>query len=292
MATWPDPATVLVTGATGLLGSALLPLLAARGHRVVGHGRRAGAAHRADLCDAPAVAAMVAEYHPDCIVNLAALTDVDACERAPHQAYLHNVLSVENLAAAIAGSACHLVQISTDQLYDGPGPHAERDITVCNTYAFSKRAAELAAARVGATVLRTNFFGRSQCAGRSSFSDWLVQGLRSGAGLNVFEDVQFSPLSIDTLCDMIERVLRQRPQGVFNLGARGGMSKADFAFALGDALGLSTAHLRRTDSGALATYRPKDMCMDSSHFEHTMGLQLPGLADEILSLRSAYRETA
>jgi hypothetical protein len=30
--------------------------------------------------------------------------------------------------------------------------------------------------------------------------------------------------------------------------------------------------------------------MDSSLFEHTMGLQLPALIDEIHSLRSDYRE--
>jgi len=152
-------------------------------------------------------------------------------------------------------------------------------------------AAEIAAGAVPSTVLRTNFFGRSRCAGRASFSDWLAGALRAHSPITVFDDVLFSPLSINTLCDMIARVLERRPQGVFNLGSRAGMSKADFAFALAQALQLPAGAMARGQSGAsLRAYRPKDMRMDSSLFEQTMGLQLPALIDEIQSLRSDYRE--
>jgi dTDP-4-dehydrorhamnose reductase len=147
-------AQVLVIGATGLLGSTLAPMLVECGHGVVTHGLSGASQEKADLCDFAKASALVARVRPDCIVNLAALTNVDQCEREPHKAYMLNVTSVIHVARAIREQAphCHLVQISTDQVYDGTGPHAEADVTVTNTYAFSKIAAELAAASVSSTV--------------------------------------------------------------------------------------------------------------------------------------------
>jgi dTDP-4-dehydrorhamnose reductase len=288
-------AHVLVIGATGLLGSTLAPALVASGHSVVSHGFSGTAPEKADLCDFVQTSALVARVKPDCIINLAALTNVDLCEREPHKAFLLNVTTVTHLVRAIRDQAphCHLVQISTDQVYDGNGPHAEANVTIANTYAFSKIAAELAAASVPSTILRTTFFGRSRCNGRMSFSDWIVQSLRKGAPLNVFDDILFSPLDIKTLASMIELLVNRRPVGLFNLGAREGMSKAAFAFALADVIGLPTKHMTRTvstTSEALDAYRPKDMRMDSSLFERTMGLQLPTLIDQIYRLRSDYLE--
>jgi dTDP-4-dehydrorhamnose reductase len=288
-------AHVLVIGATGLLGSTLAPALAANGHSVVTHGFSGAAQEQVDLRDIAQAGALVARVKPDCIINLAALTNVDLCEREPHKAYLLNVATVVNVSRAIREQAphCHLVQISTDQVYDGNGPHLEPNVTVTNTYAFSKIAAEVAAASVTSTILRTSFFGRSRCVSRTSFSDWIVQALRKDAPLNVFDDILFSPLDIKTLVSMIDRVVCMRPVGLFNLGAREGMSKAAFAFALADVMALPTNHITRTVSTASPTldaYRPKDMRMDCSLFERTMGLQLPTLIDQIHLLRSDYLE--
>jgi dTDP-4-dehydrorhamnose reductase len=139
-------------------------------------------------------------------------------------------------------------------------------------------------------VLRTNFFGKSQRPGRTSFTDWLATALRRQDPLTVFDDVLFSPLSLDRLCDLIMLAAERRVAGVFNLGSREGMSKADFAFVFADALGLSTASVRRGRStdAALAARRPTDMRMDCSRFERTFGLTLPSLRDELLSIMPAY----
>jgi dTDP-4-dehydrorhamnose reductase len=293
--------TALVTGATGLLGCSLVPALRAAGWQVVTHGHSSAAPVqadvradlRADLRDSQATQALVQRVQPALLVNLAALTNVDTCETDPHAAYLLNVRVVENLAAA-CGSA-HLLHISTDQLYDGTGPHAEDDVRVTNTYAFSKRASELAAAAAAqATVLRTNFFGRSALPGRHSFSDWLFNALSQGQAIQVFDDVCFSPLAMDTLSSLIVRVAEQRPLGVFNAGTRGGMSKADFAFAFAAAAGLPTASMRRADSSAvnLKAYRPKDMRMDSSRIEQALAMNLPELASEIQRTGASYRAPA
>lgn len=247
---------------------------------------------RADLTDTEQGRAVLDEVSPEIIVNLAALTDVDECERDPQRAYLTNVRIVENLANWIRkhGSCSHLVQISTDQVYDGIGSHKEEEITLTNYYGFSKYASELAAAAVPSTILRTNFFGPSQCPGRASLSDWLVRSLSGGESITVFDDVCFSPLSLQKLVEQLELVIGNPQLGVFNLGSRDGMSKADFAFTLAAVLDLPTETMRRGSSsnGKLTAYRPKDMRMDSSSYEGAFGIQLPSLREEIHSMRAGY----
>lgn len=283
---------VLITGARGLLGSELVPLLRVRGHEVVGHARDSGADVHADLSDAPQCAAMLEQVAPHTIVNLVALTDVDACERDPQRTYLSNVRSVENLADCMRRGErrCHLVHVSTDQVYDGAGPHQEANVTLRNYYAFSKYAGELAALSAQSTVLRTNFFGPSRIARRRSFSDWLIGALSSGQAINVFEDVLFSPLSLSRVAVEIDRVIAHALPGVFNLGSREGMSKADFAFALAEELGLPVTAMRRAgvESARPGVRRPHDMRMDCRRYEAAFGVELPTLRQEIQSMRGCH----
>jgi dTDP-4-dehydrorhamnose reductase len=282
---------VLVTGSTGLLGSTLGPALESHGCIVIRHGRDQGDL-RGDLTDECVAAEIVAQAKADCTINLAALTDVDQCERHPQAAYLQNTRVVENLVAAMRRlrNPCHLVQISTDQLYDGPGPHREEDIAITNYYGFSKYAGELAAMNFPSTILRTNFFGHSHCAGRKSFSDWIVGALERQEAVRVFEDVWFNPLSITRLAQFVCLALDRRICGVFNLGSKEGMTKADFCFALARLLGLSTASMQRASrsTAGLRAYRPTDMRMDCGRFEGAFGVELPTFAQEIESMKGDY----
>lgn len=281
-----------MTGARGLLGISLGPYMRAKGYLLSCHPQEGSSEVRVDFSQPDQARSVLDDAKPDVIINLAALTNVDECERRPQLAYLSNVRTVENLARWIRshGDRCHLVQISTDQVYDGTGPHKEADIVLSNYYGFSKYAGELAASLVPSTILRTNFFGPSQIAGRASLSDWLLQSLRHREPITVFDDVCFSPLSIQRLVSLIDRVVDRRLQGVFNLGSRQGMSKADFAFALADTMDLPTDAVTRGPSTQvpLKAYRPKDMRMDSSRFEDAFGIQLPTLQEELNSMKAAY----
>lgn len=288
---------VLILGSSGLFGSTLAPLLGLRGHEVKTHSRGDGAQYQADLNDPNDANELLGKIEPEVVVNLVGLTDVDRCEAQPNQAYLANVRTVENIADWIKQekTPCHLVHISTDHVYDGASPHSEEYVTLTNYYAFSKYAGELAAARVPSTILRTNFFGRSHCTKRVSLTDWLLRSLSNNDSIQVVDDVLFSPLSMATLSEMIELIIRKKPVGVFNLGSHEGMSKADFAFSFAEELDLSTCSMTRTSNDqvtSLKTYRPKDMRMDCSKFENTLGVRLPLLRDEIKRGAKEYDDVA
>lgn len=283
---------IAVLGSTGLLGSSLVPYLKLREHDVIGVARSGACDVRLDLTDEPLVKARLDCIKPEAIVNLSGLTNVDECERSPQLAYLVNVKIVENVVRWIQkkGNTCHLVQISTDQVYDGRGPHKENDINLSNYYAYSKYIAEFVATSVPSTVLRTNFFGLSKCNTRQSLSDWLVQALKRIDPITVFDDVFFSPLSMNRLVHLIENIVIAEKSGIFNLGSKCGMSKAEFAFALAEVLNLPTDFMSIGNSsiGKLFAYRPKDMTMDISHFEDVFNVQLPTLTSEINSMKAEY----
>lgn len=286
---------LLILGSSGLLGSTLAPFLASRGHDVRTHSFGVGTPYQADLCSPKSATELLERVEPEIIVNLVGLTDVDRCEIQPDHAYQTNVHTVENISGWIKrkSPSCHLIHVSTDQVYDGRSPHVEEYVTLTNYYAFSKYAGELAAANIPSTILRTNFFGRSHCAKRASLTDWLVRSLSKRAYIQVFSDLFFNPLSMATLSEMIELCIRSKPFGVFNLGSRGGTSKADFAFAFAEELALPTHTMTRTPTDQvtfLKTYRPKDMRMNCSKFESTLATALPLLGDEIKRVAKEYHE--
>jgi dTDP-4-dehydrorhamnose reductase len=277
---------VLVLGAYGLLGASLCPRLESRGWQVARQGRRDGAEFRFDPGGADAVVAGLEAVRPDVVVNLAACTNVDACEADPGMAYESNVRTVEAVTAAvqrIRDRRIHLVQISTDQIYNGTGPHVESGSRPCNVYALSKLAGEFVARRVPATVLRVNFFGRSRALGRTSLSDWLVASLRARAAVTVFEDVLFSPLHLETLSEHVAMVCERRLEGTFNVAAADAMSKARFAQCLAELLNLDTSGMvvGKSSSAGRQARRPQDMQMDVTAFQEAFGVKMPTVHSQL-----------
>jgi dTDP-4-dehydrorhamnose reductase len=277
---------ILILGASGLLGSELTSGRYLQSYCCIGQGRSTETHIQADLQEIEQVREMLDKMQPTAIVNLVGLTNVDLCEQSPNEAYRVNVLPLENLlkAAGTLSITPRLIHISTDQVYDGAGPHREEHVTLTNYYAFSKYAAELLAKESGGLVLRTNFFGKSRTNKRKSFTDWLYQELSTGREIQVFDDVLFSPLSMHTLCKLIEQLVPSKLAGVFNLGTHEGASKADFAFQFADLVGLSTSNMKRVLSSEvsfLKTYRPKDMRMHVAAIEGELGINLPNLRTEI-----------
>jgi dTDP-4-dehydrorhamnose reductase len=245
-----------------------------------------------DPGDSAALAGSLAELGPDIVINLVAMTDVDGCERDPAAAYQANAAVVESICEAMKTCpSAHLIHISSDQVYSGPGVHVESDVTPLNVYAITKLAGEMIAIRQGATVFRVNFVGRSRAPTCRGLTDWLVESLRSGIAITLFRDVFFSPLHVMTLCRAIECGVLIATPGVFNLGARGGMSKADFAIGLARRLQLSQERVTvgSVDDRRMLARRPSNMVMDSGRFEKAFGFELPCIESELDLVAADYQ---
>jgi dTDP-4-dehydrorhamnose reductase len=218
------------------------------------------------------------------------MADVDRCQQQPAEAYRITVLTTAHLVSWIRDRSpgTRLTYVSTDHVYDGPGPHGEEVVRPGNVYALTKLWAEALAEQVQAhVVLRVNFFGPGGEA-RETLSDWLLRSLREGRSLRLFHDVYFSPLYVEHVADAIYECGVKDVRGTLNLGASGGgVSKAEFAALLADTFGLS---MDSTTSGSVAdarltAYRPSDMRMRVDRLEARLGHRLPSIREGLALMR-------
>lgn len=283
---------VLILGAQGLLGCSLSSYLERHGIQVFRQSRKPGSEVSIDPTDSGALQRTLESIAPDAVVNLIALTDVDQCEGNTLQAYEANVRVVETFGEALrkSGHKAHFIQVSTDHLYGGTGPHPEDAVAPCNVYALSKLAGEYAALAFPCTILRTNFFGKSRCNTRTSLTDWIVKSLKAGTNITVFDDVLISALHIDTLCRAILHTIHARLPGTFNLGCSDGCSKAHLALTLAGHLGLDASLMRvgSSTSVPMRTQRPTDMRLDVRKFTASFGFELPTIDSQIFLAAQEY----
>lgn len=121
----------LITGANGMLGSALYPLLVKAGYETypTDIDNTANDMQYLDVRDKEQVLTTVDEIKPNFIFHLAAETDVDKCELNEEHAYETNSKGTENVAIACKEFDITLVYISTGAVFDGEkfGGYAEQD---------------------------------------------------------------------------------------------------------------------------------------------------------------------
>ena len=132
---------IYVTGADGMLGSALVPLFS------TAYDVRGTDLPEFDITDSEAIKKDITSYSPDIVIHLASMTDVDRCESDPVTARRINSDGTENVAIACADCDATMIYISTGMIYNGhkPGPYIEYDTPdPVNKYGLTKYEGELA----------------------------------------------------------------------------------------------------------------------------------------------------
>jgi dTDP-4-dehydrorhamnose reductase len=185
---------VIVTGAAGLLGSAITAAFRAGGDDVhaVGH-------DALDIVDANAVSRLIGQVAPEVIVNCAAYNDVDGAEEDAATALAVNAFGVLALARAARETGAILVHYSTDFVFDGETsrPYTEADEPAPRSvYASSKLLGEWFAADAPRHyVLRVaSLFGPAGSTGaRRGSLAVIVDRIAAGERVPVFIDRTVSP---------------------------------------------------------------------------------------------------
>lgn len=283
---------ILIAGASGMLGTALVAAFGPR-HDCIGFSRtrpeRAAVDWRTgDLSVPGELASVLDEVRPDLVVNAAAMTNVDACERNPALAQRVNCDVVDELVQYCQRRGGSFVHVSTDSVFDGrkETAYVETDLVgPLNVYARTKLAAEAKALRhPAAIVLRTNIFGWRQPGGDVSFGEWVLRSLRDGTPLTMFHDVMYSPISTPLLAEIVLQCAEKALSGLYHAGGGESLSKYDFALKVADAYGLSTENVTRISVAdkPLAALRPRNMALDSSKLADALGgCGLPNVAASI-----------
>lgn len=251
---------LLVTGAQGLLGAAIVREFAAAGWDVSPLARAA-----LDVTDGRAVAQQVAAARPDLVVNCVAYNDVDGAEKEPVTALQVNALAVRSMAAAARAAGAGFVHYGTDFVFDGDNdrPYVEEDRpNPCSVYAVSKLLGEwFALDHPDAYVLRVeSLFGEPGPDGsRQGSLKGILMRLRAGEQLPVFVDRTVSPgYTPDIAAATRALVERRATPGVYHCVNAGATSWADIAAEAARLLGVPIDMKPITlESVALPARRPK-----------------------------------
>jgi dTDP-4-dehydrorhamnose reductase len=284
---------ILVLGATGFMGLHLSKYLKSCGHTVFGMSASGGdgAEYCVDGTNQLQMRELIRRTSPNVIFNLIACTNVDECELDPRKARHLNVLPATILADELKGAhSVHLIQISTDQVYQGVGPHSENNTSPCNIYGSTKLAAESELKEINATVFRTNFVGKSYSQKRESLTDWFINSLINEKNILLFDDIRFSPLHISTLCKILEQSIHIRLGGVFNLGSVGCVTKASLLMRMSDLVGIDSGFVKISASSELVRLakRPYDMSLNVEKFTQAFDIKLPSIDETINILARDY----
>ena len=131
---------ILLTGASGMLGQDLSPVLEDVGAFVI-----ETSSDNMDITDVAQVKNVLNCTHPDMVIHCAAYTNVDKAEEEPEKAELINVKGTENIAKVSAELDIPVVYISTDYVFDGSKniPYTPEDAAnPLNVYGKTKLAGE------------------------------------------------------------------------------------------------------------------------------------------------------
>ena len=256
---------VLITGASGMLGSDLTPVIAGGGYEVYPRPHV-----ELDVTDVEEVARAFREIRPQVVINCAAFTRVDACESDP-SSFAVNADGVAILAEASERHAARLVQISTDFVFDGEkrAPYTESDEPgPLSAYGRGKRAGEEAALESPtALVVRASWlFGR----GGWNFVEAILQQAEEGRReLPVVEDQKGRPTAATDLSQAILALLALGASGIVHFANRGEVTWFEFARQILALAGHPEVRVRPTTSTALArpAVRPAYSVLDTSKFE-------------------------
>lgn len=204
---------VIITGASGMLGSALLNTVPAR-YEAFGPGRS-----EADITNLEQVRAAIAASSPRAVIHCAAYTDVDGCTRDPQRAHEVNAIGTRNVAVACHEADCALIALSTDYVFDGTkgSPYTEsEEPNPINAYGRSKLAAEQYAQQEHDRVLivRTQWlFG----PGGANFVETIVKKARQSAQLDVVSDEYGSPTYTRHLAVRLWELLAGGASGIIHV---------------------------------------------------------------------------
>jgi dTDP-4-dehydrorhamnose reductase len=288
--------TTWITGATGLLGRAILAEFAAayEGDFVgTGLSRASGKVEKLDLLDRSAVEAFFETKQPKFIIHSAAERKPDVSEKDPEAAWTLNVDTTEHLAKLCHENGAWLLYLSTDYVFDGTAPPYQPgdDTNPLNYYGKSKLAGEDVIQKVSDNfgILRVPIlYGEIEHLGESAVTSVALD--LKGSPTSAQDDWAIRyPTHVKDVALLCRQMVEQRSEdegfrGIFHWSGNEPFTKYQMACIMSPVLGISRETVTADTEPATGTPRPQDCCLESTLLESLAFGRQRSFADAIVDI--------
>jgi dTDP-4-dehydrorhamnose reductase len=215
------------------------------------------------------------------------MTDVELCELNPELALLYNAEFAKQVSEIANLLSIKFIHVSTDH-YENSVPEIKSEnseIVPVNVYSKTKLMGDVSVinSNDNAIVLRTNFFGWG-CSWHKSYIQDILKGIHSKGYYEAFQDVFFTPVSINELWRFIILVIDVDFSGLLNISSSEVVSKSDFALLLCKSLDLPLNSIRPckiSENPKVTAPRPRNMSLSNKLMCEITGFKPNSISDMI-----------
>ena len=255
---------ILITGAFGQLGFALSKVLDKVSHyEIIRTGRSIPIGQKGiflDIQNKVHLKEVVKFTEPELIINLAAMTNVDACEQYPELAREINIAGLQHICDSFDGKIIHL---STDYVFDGEsGPYEEDDQTCpISVYGKTKLASEkiLLNNNPNHLVIRGNVIYDYSKVSNASFLNWVVSSLKEDKEIKVVEDQINNPTWAQSMADVINLCISNDLNGIIHWGDADYINRFDFSKMIAERYSLNSELIKPILTKELCQTAPRPL---------------------------------
>ncbi len=284
---------LLITGATGLVGSHFVDTFAAK-YNFYNLDLTTGV----DITDPQKVEDFVASHPASVLIHLAAFTNVnEAFNQTGDKSglcYQVNVEGTRNIVNSCKKHNIHLVHISTDFVFAGdkPEPYTEADPrNPIEWYGQTKAWAEEIVEQElkSYTILRIGYPFRAHYEAKPDILHKILSGLKSGNLYPQFSDMIITPTPIHTFSQILDLVVAQKPQGIFHAHGSTSLSPYELAKLVAEIWGYDPSSIKE---GSLVEYlKTTDrsyqqyLAMDNSKIQQTLNITIPTITQALEEIK-------
>lgn len=241
---------VVVFGGSGLVGSRFLDL----------HSKSfeifAPRTEELDFTDIEKAKKFLEGKSPKVLINFAAITNVERSEdeknREDAPTYKVNSLAVKNLAEVCKELHIHLIQISTEYVFDGEksdSPYKEEDTpNPINWYGATKYFAEkfIQELEMDYTIMRIAMPFSSHYEIKKDIARVFLERLQNNQEISAIVDSDISPTFVDDIANALKVLIENKPQGIYQCVSSTTVTPYKFAKLIAKEFGLDESLVKET----------------------------------------------
>lgn len=250
-----------------------------------------------DITDFEAVKSLLEKERFNAVINCAAYTNVDGCEKNTDDAFRVNAVGARNLAVACENIGAKLVHISTDYVFSGNGssPCTECDIpSPKSAYGKTKYLGEQYVREFSSRyfIVRTawlyGYYGKN-------FVKTIMNAARKFGKVTVVDDQRGNPTNAADLAHHIIKLLGTEEYGIYHGTGTGECSWCEFAAEIVKTAGIEAEIIPCTSEEYAASHpdsakRPAYSALDNGMFRITVGDEFRPWQDALKCFMENFKE--